>query len=160
MPSFQLWHLQSSLARLPLQMGYVGSEQARVPGGQEAFTDRQGRIIMYCNVGLWRERRVTSPSSIQTVSDLQSESVKLFQLRSEHFYTQSRTEHTLSITTKLPRNMYIHSQIVIVCDTVNCFMSVMKIIRTLQDFILEHRHEQSEDFRCVNDLKDYFSSES
>lgn len=56
--------------------------------------------------------------------------------------------------------MYIHSQIVIVCDTVNCFMSVMKIIRTLQDFILEHRHEQSEDFRCVNDLKDYFSSES
>lgn len=53
--------------------------------------------------------------------------------------------------------MYIHSQIVIVCYTVNCFMSVMKIIRTLQDFLIEHRHEQSDDFKSVNDLEDYFS---
>lgn len=30
-PSFQVWHLQSSLAHLPLQMGDVGSEQAESP---------------------------------------------------------------------------------------------------------------------------------
>lgn len=57
------------------------ASRLRVPGGQEAFTDRQGRIIMYCNGGLWRESRVTSPSTIQTVSLLQSDWIKLFNWR-------------------------------------------------------------------------------
>lgn len=57
------------------------ASRLKVPGGQEAFTDRQGRIIMYCNGGLLRKRRVTTPSTIQAVSLLQSDSVKLFSRR-------------------------------------------------------------------------------
>lgn len=34
-----------------------------VPGGQETFTDRRGRIIIYCNGGLGRKSTVTSPST-------------------------------------------------------------------------------------------------
>lgn len=49
-----------------------------VPGGQETFTDRQGRIIIYCNGGLGRKSRVTFPSTIQIVFLLQSTSVIYF----------------------------------------------------------------------------------
>lgn len=70
------------------------ANRLRVPGGQEAFTDRQGRIIMYCNGGLWRESGVTSPSTIQAVSLLQSDWIKLSnRVWSEH----SHTEHTVPI---------------------------------------------------------------
>lgn len=43
-----------------------------VPGGQETFTDRRGRIIIYCNGGLARKSRVTSLSTIQHVFLLQT----------------------------------------------------------------------------------------
>lgn len=48
------------------------ASRQRVPGGQEAFADRQGRIIMYCNGGRWGECRVTPLFTIQTGSLFQS----------------------------------------------------------------------------------------
>lgn len=40
-----------------------GAGRPGVPGGQETFTDRRGRIIIYCNGGLGRKSTVTSPST-------------------------------------------------------------------------------------------------
>lgn len=115
------------------------ASRLRVPGGQEAFTDRQGRIIMYCNGGLWRE---CSHLSIHN-PDCVSASVRLsktLQLKSEHLHMHTVVHRTYLYHTISTGTCMSMSKATYPCTDLS--FSIIQLIVLIKSVMKTHKRDR------------------